>query len=297
MKRPIRTIACKLCGSKNTVRFGYYRGIQRWWCKDCQHKFADNDARQGMKTPRNQVAEAVNMYFEGIRLNSIPRLIFRKYGSFITNASVYNWVVNFTKMAIHETSAAEVKVGDTWIITLSALRYDIVGVEKTIIDIIDLNTQFLLSTRLSDTLSNADFDASLKVARAKARKMPGAVLTDGWNDLLHGIDFSHHEGQAVQFIAIDRNKDMLAIVPWYHTSGDRNKIIRNLKRTERLQLMLNGWMVHYNYFRPQKTLEGRTPAELAQANPQYSTWLEIVRRDKSRPIIPTEYGVPPEANT
>ena len=32
---------CKLCGSRRIVRYGHYQGVQRWWCKDCERKFAD----------------------------------------------------------------------------------------------------------------------------------------------------------------------------------------------------------------------------------------------------------------
>ncbi len=32
---------CKFCGSKKIVRYGHYRRIQRWWCKDCQCKFTE----------------------------------------------------------------------------------------------------------------------------------------------------------------------------------------------------------------------------------------------------------------
>ena len=35
---------CKYCGGYNIVKFGHFKGIQRWWCKDCKRKFVDNDA-------------------------------------------------------------------------------------------------------------------------------------------------------------------------------------------------------------------------------------------------------------
>jgi len=33
---------CKYCKSPNIVKFGTFEGVQRYWCKDCKRKFADN---------------------------------------------------------------------------------------------------------------------------------------------------------------------------------------------------------------------------------------------------------------
>lgn len=33
---------CKYCGSPNVVKFGTFEGVQRYWCKNCERKFADN---------------------------------------------------------------------------------------------------------------------------------------------------------------------------------------------------------------------------------------------------------------
>lgn len=62
-KAPYYDIACKYCGSKNVIKWGTFRGIQRFWCKDCQRKFADNDALPNMQTPIEQIGSAVGMYY------------------------------------------------------------------------------------------------------------------------------------------------------------------------------------------------------------------------------------------
>jgi hypothetical protein len=51
VKAPYYDIACKYCGSKNVIRYGHFRGIQRFWCNDCQRKSADNDTLPNMQTP------------------------------------------------------------------------------------------------------------------------------------------------------------------------------------------------------------------------------------------------------
>ncbi len=46
-----KAIRCKYCGSLDVVKFGTYKGVQRWWCKDCKRKFAGIDTIPKMQLP------------------------------------------------------------------------------------------------------------------------------------------------------------------------------------------------------------------------------------------------------
>lgn len=99
-KVPYIDISCKYCGSKNVIKWGNFRGIQRFFCKDCQRKFADNDALPNMQTPTEQVGAALSMYYEGHSLNKVRRLLSQIYNSYPSDSSVYRWLSRFTKEAI-----------------------------------------------------------------------------------------------------------------------------------------------------------------------------------------------------
>ena len=66
-------VRCKHCGSWHIVKYGKFRGIQYWWCKDCKRKFVDNEALPKMKTPIIQIASALSMFYEGMSLHGIRR--------------------------------------------------------------------------------------------------------------------------------------------------------------------------------------------------------------------------------
>jgi len=38
-----KTVTCKNCGSTACVKFGSYKGVQRYWCKSCNRKFKGDD--------------------------------------------------------------------------------------------------------------------------------------------------------------------------------------------------------------------------------------------------------------
>ncbi len=41
---PKLKVVCKFCESQNTRKFGVYKGIQNYYCNDCNTKFAGTDA-------------------------------------------------------------------------------------------------------------------------------------------------------------------------------------------------------------------------------------------------------------
>jgi len=86
----IEVIKCKYCGSPNIIRYGTFEGIQRYWCKDCQRKFADNQALPKMRTPQKAVASALSCYFGGMPLDSIQRHLQQQYNIYMSESGIYN---------------------------------------------------------------------------------------------------------------------------------------------------------------------------------------------------------------
>lgn len=78
--------------------------------------------------------------------------------------------------------------------------------------------------------------------------------------------------------------------------------MRGLKKPETSLLFLDGWLVHYNFFRPHEALGGKTPAEKAGITFPLENWLDVIKQSHtervSRPIqievdigIPTKYAI------
>jgi hypothetical protein len=52
--------------------------------------------------------------------------------------------------------------------------------------------------------------------------------------------------------------------------------MRRIKNGETAKLVMDGWLVHYNFFRPSEVLNGRTPAETAGVKVPFGSWAEVV---------------------
>jgi transposase-like protein len=68
-----KTITCKHCQSPNIIKFGTREGVQRFYCKDCNSKFVNNNAIPKVHTDTKTIADVLNMYYEGMSENEIRR--------------------------------------------------------------------------------------------------------------------------------------------------------------------------------------------------------------------------------
>jgi transposase-like protein len=286
MKIIYKSLSCKLCGSEDLIRFGSYHGVQRWWCKSCLHKFADNGSLPHMKVPINKVAISIGAYYEGRSLGTIPRIMHQLYGSFVAKSSVYYWINRFLKIAMIEADKAKIKnIGDTWIVDKKTIK--IGGKRYWVIDVIDIDTRFLLTTQLSDSHTVSDIKRVLESARDKAGKVPRQVLTDDWKGYSDGVEQAYGaESVNIRIKTLKGNVDIAKLSEYsYNILKDRNKIIDRLKSKDHARLILEGWRIHYNYFRWQTALNGKTPGEVAKSNFKYHSWPELVHQARLETLV------------
>jgi len=282
---PYFDIACKYCGSRNIIKYGKFRGIQRFFCKDCKRKFADNDALPSMQTPIEQVGAAVGMYYEGQSLNSIRRLLSQIYNSHPSDSTIYRWVTKFTKSAVNEAKQYKPNVGDTWIADETVL--DIDGQNVWFWDIIDAKTRFLLASYISRTRTTKDAQKLMEMAAERAGKTPKVVITDRLAAYLDGIELAFGadtKHMPRRPFSVGENTNL--IERFHGTLKDRTKVMRGLKDVRTARLITKGWLLHYNFLRPHETLHGKTPAGVAGVEFPYRNWQDIVA--KRRVITPKQ---------
>jgi len=276
-KVPYFDIACKFCGSRNVIRYGHYRNIQRFFCKDCKRKFADNDALPNMQTPIDQIGAAIGMYYEGQSLNKVCRLLTQIYHSYPSDSTVYRWIAKFTKQAVNEAKDYKLDVGDVWVADETVLKID--GKNVWFWDIIDAKTRFLLASRLSRSRATKEAALVMNAARRRASKSPKKILTDKMGAYINAIDLVF--GGAAKHIqtkpfTVEVNTNL--IERFHGTLKDRTKVMRGLKDIKSARLITDGFLLHYNYLRPHEALKGKTPAEVAGVKYPYRNWQEIVAK-------------------
>ena len=143
---------------------------------------------------------------------------------------------------------------------------------------IDEDTRFLLASHLSMSRTSRDASALMGKAWKRANKAPKVIISDKLYAYLDGIetvfgaDTEHIQSKGM---SADINTNL--IERFHGTLKERTKVVRGFKTVDTALVILDGFLVHYNFFRPHMTLHNKTPAEVAGIKSPYKTWTELVR--------------------
>ena len=266
---------CKYCGSDRVIKFGTFEGVQRYWCKDCQRKFADNQALPKMRTPQKAVASALSCYFGGMPLDSIQRHLQQQYNIYMSESGIYNWVIRFAKEAVDRTKDFQPKAGDIWIADETMLKVG--GHNIWFWDIIDVDSRYLLASHLSTSRTTQDAALLMKKAADRAGKAPKHIITDRLAayldgiELVFGADTKHIQSEP--FVEADSTN----IIERFHgTLKDRTNVVRGFKNMDTARVLTDAWLVHYNFFKEHETLGNVPPAQKMGIELPFKDWAEVV---------------------
>ncbi len=287
--QPSESTACKYCQSEHVRKYGLVKGIQRYFCNDCRRKFVATDTIPKMQYSTSKIADVLNMYYEGMSLYEIRRNLIQQHNDYISDVTALNWVRRFSKMAIMEAGKYKPDVGSVW--TADETVIDLDGKNVWLWDIIDTKTRFLLATHMSYTRTSKDAEALMRQAYERTGKIPRVIYTDKLKAYLEGIervfgaDTKHQHGSPFN---IENNTNVIERM--HGTIKSRTKVMRGLHSLESARLYLDGWLVHYNFFRPHMSLNDRTPASVAGIRFPFRNWKDVVEQPYEKtariPITP-----------
>lgn len=270
-------IKCKYCGEATyVVLYGKQRGVQQYYCKKCRRKFADTSSIPGMRTPAEQISSALSMFYEGMSLSAIRRHLQQTYGNYPSDSTIYNWIMKFTKKAVSTTRNYRVKTGDTWIADETVLK--IGGENHWFWDVIDDRTRFLLASHISTNRTTRDVEILMSRASRNTVEPPQIIVTDKLRAYLDGIErVFGADSQHILSRGFRVQPNINLIERFHGTLKDRTKVMRGMQNKQTAKLITDGWLVHYNFFRPHETLRGKTPAQATGIRFPFENWAEVVR--------------------
>ena len=271
----VSEIACKYCNSDDIVKDGINTGEQYYLCRSCKRRFNLKDALIHMKTPASAVSAAVSMFYKGMSVNDIKQELKQIYGLDVSDFAVYNWVERFTKDAVNITNQYRPEVGYVWLADETVIN--VAGKQYWLLDVIDVKTRFLIASFLSPTRRVEDVQEVMKEAYARTGRIPKVIMTDHLEAYIYGIRHTFGDkAKHLQVKKITAKPNNNIIERMQGTIKERTKVMRDLKSSESAQLLLDGFLVNYNYFRPHETI-GTTPANKAQIQFPYKDWEVLIR--------------------
>ncbi len=273
-----RKIVCKWCGSTDTQKYGSRKGVQEYLCNGCGRKFIDKDAPFRKQTPTELIGTSLSQYYDGLSFNDITRHL-AESGNPVNESTVYRWIISYTTKALNYFDNLQPKVSDTWICDETVLK--ITGRNVWFWDVIDEDTRFLLASHLSATRGINDVMTVMRRAQKRAGKSPRFILSDALGVYPDGIErIFGADAKHIQAHGLTHEINTNLIERFHSTIKERTKVLRGFKTLDTADLILEGFLCHYNYFRPHMSLGNKTPAEVAGVKIPFKTWTDFVGRDK-----------------
>lgn len=270
-------IKCPRCGSLDVMKYGIRKGVQEYICSKCRRKFTDRDLALGMRTPVTQIGASLNMFYDGLSFSDIARHLAETYNNPVDQSTVYRWVIKYTVKAVNTLEQLKPQVSDAWVVDETVIKVG--GRNLWFIDIIDEGTRFLLASYLSRHRTSEDIAFVMKLAWERAGKIPRVVISDGWWAYQDGVErVFGADAKHIRSKGFTEEINTNLIERFHGTLKDRTKVLRGFKTLDTAQLLLDGFLVHYNFFRPHMSLLDKTPAEVAGIRAPYKNWTELVRK-------------------
>lgn len=270
-------IKCPRCGSLDTAKYGIREGVQEYICLKCGSKFHDKDAPFGMRNTVEQIGASLNLYYTGSSLRDISTHLSQTYNNPVSHMAVYGWLLKYSEKAVKLFEPYHPKASEVWIADETAIKfnYDLYWIW----DVIDRDTRFLLASYLSPNRGTQQAKRLMEIASERAGRVPKKVITDKLRAYIDGIELVFGSEtthiQSSPFSEIDSTN---IIERFQGTIKERTKVLWGFKTVPAAKIIINGFVCHYNFFRPHIGLNNRTPAEVAGIDSPVKTWTDLVRK-------------------
>jgi putative transposase len=284
----VKTIICKFCGALSVVRYGFtQKGRQRHYCLRCNRTFIDNDAPERMRYPTEVISSALNHFYEGRSLHEIKRQLEMDFAVLPDPSSIYDWIFSYTKKAVDILGPVKPRTGHTWLTIETALKLKSNDADAVrILDCIDEKSGFLVVSHIIGKKNGENTAAIMEaiLQRVGERNLKTLII-DNLKSNLDTLKNScpvcagHRIGDPVII-----KKSTKGIKQLHKTIKSRTKILRSLTSQESADLIINGWSIHYNFFRPHPGLNGITPAIAAGLDLPSKSWADIIDENNRQKI-------------
>ncbi|MDE1844461.1 MAG: IS1/IS6 family transposase [Thaumarchaeota archaeon] len=270
-------LSCK-CGSVNIIKIGIRHNksgnIQRFKCKECNHKWSDNLGFAYNKVNSKIITMALDLYFKGVSLRKVKEHIQLFHGTDVSPSSILNWIHKFGEVVSpFVDSLVPKEVSGVYHVDEMMVH---VRKEETakghyqwLWNMMDNTTRFWISSKVSQRREVSDAKAVFQEAKDKMPK-PLAIVHDGlqsYNDAFTDVFYTKFGKPVKNVRSVSVRKQGLnqKVERLNGIFRDREVVMRGMDHKESAQKIIDAYRIHYNFIRDHSGI-GKTPAEQAGIN-------------------------------
>mgnify|MGYP001589054940 CR=1 FL=1 len=268
---------CPYDVTHEAVRFGTYKEKQLWWCPICRRKFRDPMYLFGQHHPKRYIVEALTFYYNGMSYRNVAHTLQDLHGVAIPKMTFWRWVVAYTAEVNRYVDSLRPRVGTVWVADETVIK--IAGEDWWYWDLIDYETRYLIATHLSKTRGVFKATKLMQQARRRTGAVPTVIMTDQLQDYHKGIaNVFRAEVHHLTSEGFGSHSNINLIERFHGTIKQRTKIMRHMKRHEAASIVLDGFVVDYNFLKEHSHLDNTPPARVAGLGAGIRNWGDLIDR-------------------
>ena len=271
---------CKYCQGENVVRHGKRFNIQRYFCKDCQHKFYDNNIDFAkMRNDPKVIVTALNLYYDGLSMRKVADQINNIFGQNVSQSTIHYWIHKYAVLAKEYVESLAPKLSGKYHHDETQLKVN--GGGRYFWQTLDEDTRFIVAHLLSvdrttENVMNV-FNQALQKQRPKIFFTDGSYAYDTAFRKVFHTRYKDNRVQWVRRVGIRARKTNNIIERTHSTFKMRYRVFRGLKNDKSSEELLNGYITNYNFCRKHSSIK-TTPARSAGLTVE--GWNEIIQQSQ-----------------
>ncbi len=275
--------ACPYCQSTDTIGYGKRQTKngqkQRYKCNQCKKAFIEEKDFQRYKGNGKITTLILDLYFKGISLRGIKDHLLQFYNLSIDHSNILRRIQKYSGLIDDYVKTLKPEVADIW--NHDEMKIQAGGKWKWLWNIMDEETKFLITTKVSTKLTMRVTKDFMSQAREQADKQPAFLLTDGRHPLTKSIEKVMPETFHVRLANLtDKRQNNQNIERLNGTIRDRLRVMRGLDNAESAENMTSAFRNYYSFIKPHGTIGGITPALKAGIGVQMegNRWLSLLEK-------------------
>lgn len=273
--------SCKFCQSENVVKHGVKAGIQRYLCKECNHKFYDNSINfPRMRNEPHVIVTSLNLYYGGLSMLKVKEQLYNIFENNVSQSTVHYWIHKYAELVKDYIETLQPNLSGKYHHDETEIKVG--GDGRYFWETIDEDTRFVVAHLLSENRTSAEAKKVFKQALDKQR--PNAFFTDGsfaYDDAFDKIFYSNLKTKKVDWVrkvGIKARETNNIVERLHGTFKDRYKPMRGLKNDKRSETLLDGYIINYNFCRNHQSIK-TTPAQ--SAGLQTTGWKQLIENSQA----------------
>jgi len=274
IETPDLDLICK-CGSVNIIKIGIRHNksgnIQRFKCKECNHKWSDNLGFAYNKVNSKIITVALDLYFKGVSLRKVKEHLKLFYGVSVSPSSVLYWIRKFGEVVspfvdslVPKDVSGVYHVDEMMVHVRQGITEK--GHYQWLWNMMDNTTRFWISSKVSQRREIEDARAVFQDAKRKTPK-PRAIVHDGLKAYNEAFAKEYYTStnprtENIRSISVRHEGLNQKVERLNGVFRDREKVMRGMDHKDSAQKLIDATRIHYNFIREHGSIK-KTPAEQA----------------------------------